>query len=84
VDINSNGAGEIISKLQDVFPLMKEVDCPYQTARWPMECQVRNVISLFINYYKFSFLNINCNVQTIKEVHNTFFLHYNLFVFIVP
>uniref|UniRef100_A0A2S2QHW1 Cytosolic carboxypeptidase NnaD n=1 Tax=Sipha flava TaxID=143950 RepID=A0A2S2QHW1_9HEMI len=34
---------QIDSKLRDVkevFPLMKEVDCPYQAARWPMECQV--------------------------------------------
>jgi len=28
---------------KEVFPLMKEVDCPYQAARWPMECQVRTI-----------------------------------------
>ncbi|VVC33000.1 Peptidase M14, carboxypeptidase A [Cinara cedri] len=26
--------------VKEVYPLMKEVDCPYQAARWPMECQV--------------------------------------------
>lgn len=45
IDVNSDSdATQIVSKLRDVkeaFPLMKEVDCPYQAARWPMECQVR-------------------------------------------
>lgn len=35
--------------VKEVFPLMKEVDCPYQAARWPMECQVRNII--IISYF---------------------------------
>ncbi|XP_050439401.1 cytosolic carboxypeptidase Nna1-like isoform X2 [Adelges cooleyi] len=26
--------------LREILSLMKEVDCPYQAARWPMECQV--------------------------------------------
>ncbi|KAF0771287.1 cytosolic carboxypeptidase Nna1-like isoform X1 [Aphis craccivora] len=44
IDINADGdTRQLDSKLRDVkevFPLMKEVDCPYQAARWPMECQV--------------------------------------------
>lgn len=35
---------QTVSKIRDVkevYPLMKEVDCLYQAARWPMECQVR-------------------------------------------
>lgn len=45
MDIKADGdTRQLDSKLRDVkevFPLMKEVDCPYQAARWPMECQVR-------------------------------------------
>lgn len=62
VNINTDGDGtQIISKLRDVkevFPLMKEVDCPYQAARWPMECQVRTI--------DFSFLNKSSNRQILK------------------
>lgn len=29
--------------IKEVVPLMKEVDCLNQAARWPMECQVRNI-----------------------------------------
>lgn len=47
-NINADSdTSQIVSKLRDVkevFPLMKEVDCPYQAARWPMECQVRNIL----------------------------------------
>lgn len=52
ININTDGDGtQIISKLRDVkevFPLMKEVDCPYQAARWPMECQVRAIYFSFL------------------------------------
>lgn len=50
VEIDANGdSSQLVSKFRDVreiFPLMKEVDCLYQCARWPMECQVRNNITI--------------------------------------
>lgn len=62
VNINTDGDGtQINSKLRDVkevFPLMKEVDCPYQAARWPMECQVRTI--------DFSFLKKSLNHEILK------------------
>lgn len=52
VDLNADGdPRQLDSKLRDVkevFPLMKEVDCPYQAARWPMECQVRKITIKYI------------------------------------
>lgn len=46
IDDADGDTTQLVSKFRDVkevFPLMKEVDCPYQCARWPMECQVRTI-----------------------------------------
>lgn len=54
IDVNSAGGGNATQtaafksrNAKEVFPLMKEVDCPYQAARWPMECQVRTTYKLY-------------------------------------
>lgn len=55
--------------VKEVYPLMKEVDCPYQAARWPMECQVKLIIINFLfnvsftrTAPKFYFRSLNLSV----------------------
>lgn len=61
LDINTCGdTAQIVTKLRDVkeaFPLMKEVDCPYQAARWPMECQASKKSDQLKNTVAESFTN---------------------------